>query len=41
MEPNYNALRMWELRVLAKDQGLQGYSRLRKDGLIVLLRDSI
>ena len=38
MEPNYNALRMSNLRALAKDRGLQRYSRLRKVDLISLLR---
>ena len=37
MEPNYNALRMSELRVLSKECGLLGYSRLRKDKLIAFL----
>ena len=37
MEPNYNALRMSELRVLSNECGLQGYSRLRKDELIAFL----
>ena len=38
MEPNYNTSRMPELRALAKEHSLQGYSRLRKDGLIAFLR---
>ena len=38
MEPNYNTSRMSELRAIAKDRGLGGYSRLRKAGLISFLR---
>ena len=37
MEPIYEALQMVDLRVLARERGLGGYSRLRKDGLIALL----
>ena len=41
MKPNYNILRMSELRALTRERGLRGYSRLRKDGSIAFLRDSI
>ena len=41
MEPNYNALRISELRALVKEHGLRRYSRMKKDGLISFLRDSI
>ena len=37
MELNYNALSMSERRVLSKECGLLGYSRLRKDELIAFL----
>ena len=41
MEINYNALRMSDLRALARERCLCGCSRLRKDGSIAFLWDSI
>ena len=41
MEPNYNALRMSELRALEKEGCLGGCSMLRKDELTFFLRDSV
>ena len=38
MEVDYNIFCVSELRALAKDCGLQGYSKLRKADLISLLR---
>ena len=40
MGTNYDDLRLVELRALAKERGLQGYYRLQKAELIVLLRDA-
>ena len=40
MEVNYNALRMSELRALARECSLQGYHRLKKVELIALLQDN-
>ena len=41
METNYDALRMPDLRTLAREHGLKGYSRLRKAELIAFLRDNL
>ena len=38
METNYDALRLVEMRALAKERGLQGYYRLERAELIALLR---
>ena len=40
MENNYEALRMPELKVLAREHGLRGYSRLRKAHLIAFLQNN-
>ena len=40
MENNYETLRMAELKALARERRLIGYSRLRKADLIALLRES-
>ena len=39
MENNYETLRMPELKALAREHKLRGYSRLRKAELIVFLQD--
>ena len=39
MENNYETLRMPELKALARERGLRGYSRLRKAELIAFLQD--
>ena len=39
MENNYKALRMPELKALAREHKLRGYSRLRKAELIAFLQD--
>ena len=41
METNYNASRLPNLRALARDHGLRGYSRLRKAELITFLWDKL
>ena len=38
MENNYETLRMPELKVLARERKLRGYSRLRKAELIAFLQ---
>ena len=40
MENNYETLRMPELKALAREHRLRGYSRLRKAELIALLQNS-
>ena len=40
MENNYETLRMPELKALARESNLRGYSRLRKADLIELLRNN-
>ena len=40
MEENYETLRMPELRALAREHELRGYSRLRKAELIAFLQNS-
>ena len=40
MENNYEALRMPELKSLAGERGLRGYSRLRKADLIAFLQNN-
>ena len=40
MENNYETLRMPELKALAREQGLRGYSRLRKADLIAFLQNN-
>ena len=40
MENNYETLRMPELKALAREHGLRGYSRLRKADLIALLQNN-
>ena len=35
-----NTMKVTELRALAKEQGLKGYSRLRKADLVLLLEES-
>ena len=39
MEKNYKTLRMPELKALARERKLRGYSRLRKAELIAFLQD--
>ena len=39
MENNYETLRMPELKALARERRLRGYSRLRKDELVAFLQD--
>ena len=39
MENNYETLRMPELKALARERRLRGYSRLRKAELIAFLQD--
>ena len=39
MENNYETLRMPELKALARERKLRGYSRLRKAELIAFLQD--
>ena len=39
MENNYETLRMPELKALARERKLRGYSRLRKAELIASLQD--
>ena len=39
MENNYETLRMPELKALARECRLRGYSRLRKAELIAFLQD--
>ena len=39
MENNYETLRMPELKALAREHKLRGYSRLRKAELIAFLQD--
>ena len=39
MENNYETLRMLELKALARERKLRGYSRLRKTELIAFLQD--
>ena len=41
METNFNVLRMPDLRALAREHGLRGYSRLRKAELIAFLQDNL
>ena len=41
METNYSTLRMSKLTALMRERGLWGYSRLRLDGLIAFLQDSV
>ena len=40
MENNYETLRMPELKVLARERRLRGYSRLRKADLIAFLQNN-
>ena len=40
MENNYEALRMPELKALAREHGLRGYSWLRKADLIAFLQNN-
>ena len=40
MENNYETLRMPELKSLARDRRLRGYSRLRKADLIAFLQNN-
>ena len=40
MENNYETLRMPELKALARECGLRGYSRLRKADLIAFLQNN-
>ena len=40
MENNYKTLRMPELKALARERGLRGYSRLRKADLIAFLQNN-
>ena len=40
MENNYEASRMPELKALARERGLRGYSRLRKADLIAFLQNN-
>ena len=40
MENNYKTLRMPELKALAREHGLRGYSRLRKTDLIAFLQNN-
>ena len=40
MENNYETLRMPELKALARERGLRGYSRLRKAELIAFLQNN-
>ena len=37
---DYNNMRVAELKSLARERGLRGYSRLRKSGLIDLIRSN-
>ena len=41
METNYDTLRMPDLRALAREHGLRGYSRLRKAELIAFFWDNL
>ena len=41
MEENYNNMTIARLRALAREHGLQGYSRLRKADLITFLRENL
>ena len=41
IENNYETLRMPELKALARERRLRGYSRLRKAELIAFLQDEI
>ena len=36
----YNNMRVEELKALARERGLRGYSQLRKSGLIDLIRNN-
>ena len=38
---DYNNLRVVDLKAIAEERGLRGYSRLKKAGLIALLRDNL
>ena len=40
MENNYETLRMPELKALARERGLRGYSQLRKADLIAFLQNN-
>ena len=40
MENNYETLRMPELKALAREHRLSGYSRLRKDAVIAFLQNN-
>ena len=40
MENDYNTLRMPELKALAREHRLRGYSRLRKAELIELIQNN-
>ena len=40
MENNYETLRMPELKALARERGLRGYSRLKKADLIAFLQNN-
>ena len=40
MENNYETLRMYELKALAREHELRGYSRLRKAELIAFLQNN-
>ena len=40
MENNYETLRMPELKALARERGLRGYSRMRKADLIAFLQNN-
>ena len=40
MENNYETLRMPELKALARERRLRGYSRLRKAELIAFLQNN-
>ena len=40
MENDYETLRMPELKALAREHGLRGYSRLRKADLIAFLQNN-
>ena len=41
IEVDYNTLKMLELKALVRERELWGHSRIRKDGLIAFLQDSV
>ncbi len=40
VEPNYNNYTLVDLKQIAKDKGIEGYSSMKKDDIIAVLKES-